>query len=198
MSLALPTQHSPASPRRACRRCAAAPCVARAPRSLAVPALTPPAPRAGGSQRVRGPGKAHKSGLGAGVMRRVNGGDRASSSGRGMIGQYSHLFTTDLGDGRAANMQSVLDVSDLDEMMAMADLAGRSFAAERQNVVIVSMCAPRLPGSRAANCGAAARVRVALGLTRLLAVAGVALARRRRWQLARRRGEPPLRLRRVA
>jgi hypothetical protein len=89
---------------------------------------------------VRGPGKAHKSGLGAGVMRRVNGGDRASSSGRGMIGQYSHLFTTDLGDGRAANMQSVLDVSDLDEMMAMADLAGRSFAAERQNVVIVSMC----------------------------------------------------------
>ena len=89
---------------------------------------------------MRGPGKAHKSGLGAGVMRRVNGGDRASSSGRGMIGQYSHLFTTDLGDGRAANMQSVLDVSDLDEMMAMADLAGRSFAAERQNVVIVSMC----------------------------------------------------------
>ena len=57
-----------------------------------------------------------------------------------MIGQYSHLFTTDLGDGRAANMQSVLDVSDLDEMMAMADLAGRSFVAERQNVVIVSMC----------------------------------------------------------
>jgi hypothetical protein len=95
---------------------------------------------------VRGPGKAHKSGLGAGVMRRVNGGDRASSSGRGMIGQYSHLFTTDLGDGRAANMQSVLDVSDLDEMMAMADLAGRSFAAERQNVVIVSMCV-RLRGA---------------------------------------------------
>ena len=98
---------------------------------------------------MRGPGKAHKSGLGAGVMRRVNGGDRASSSGRGMIGQYSHLFTTDLGDGRAANMQSVLDVSDLDEMMAMADLAGRSFAAERQNVVIVSMCVSRAARPRA-------------------------------------------------
>lgn len=110
----------------------------------------------GGSQRIRGPGRAHKSGLGSGVMRSVNGGERSSSSGRGLIGQYSHLFTTDLGDGRAANMQSVLDVSDLDEMMAMADLQGRSFAAERQNVVIVSMGGQA--AEQAAVAKAAARV----------------------------------------
>jgi len=94
--------------------------------------------RAGGSQRTRGTGKAHKSGLGAQLMSRVNGGSKASTVGRGHIGQYAHLFTTNVHDGRAA-MQSVLDVSDLDEVMALAELAGRSFAAERQNVTVVSL-----------------------------------------------------------
>jgi len=154
---------------------------------------------------VRGPGKAHKSGLGAGVMRRVNGGDRASSSGRGLVGQYSHLFSTDLGDGRAANMQSVLDVSDLDEMMAMADLAGRSFAAERQNVVIVSMCVAscvRVLGNSSAalqRCSVlGARVGGRGADAPAAARAGAARARRRRWRRGRRRGERRLRQPRVA
>ena len=88
---------------------------------------------------MRGSGKAHKSGLGAQLMARVNGGAKSTTVGRGAIGQYAHLFTTDLGDGANQNMQSVLDMSDLDEMMAMAELAGRSFAAERQNVTVVSV-----------------------------------------------------------
>ena len=95
----------------------------------------------GGSQRVRGAGKAHKSGLGAQLMQRVNGGEKAASRGRGHIGQYAHLFTTNVPDGRGA-MQSVLDVSDLDEVMALAELAGRSFAAERQNVTVVNLGGP--------------------------------------------------------
>ncbi len=99
---------------------------------------------------MRGQGKAHKSGLGAQLMHRVNGGAKASTVGKGAIGQYAHLFTTDLGDGQRTNMQSVLDVSDLDEMMAMAELAGRSFVAERQNVTVVSV------GGAAAEAQAAA------------------------------------------
>ncbi|KAG2488868.1 hypothetical protein HYH03_012663 [Edaphochlamys debaryana] len=48
-----------------------------------------------------------------------------------------HLqHTTDLGMGR--NMQSVLDRSDLDELMAMADLADRDFTAERGQAVVIS------------------------------------------------------------
>ena len=90
---------------------------------------------------MRGTGKAHKSGLGAQLMQRVNGGAKAASHGRGHIGQYAHLFTTNVPDGRGA-MQSVLDVSDLDEVMALAELAGRSFAAERQNVTVVTLGGP--------------------------------------------------------
>ena len=139
---------------------------------------------------MRGPGKPHKSGLGAGLMRRVNGGERAASSGRGLIGQYSHLFTTDLGDGRAANMQSVLEVSDLDEMMAMADLAGRSFAAERGSAsVVVSLCvgaAACAPGRALALPFKSADAR---GVAR--ARTGAARLRRRRPQRGRQRAKPP-------
>jgi len=84
---------------------------------------------------VRGAGKPHKSGLGSQLMQRVNGGAKAQQG--GAIGQYAHLFTTDLGDGHGAQLQSVLDMTDLDEMMAMAELAGRSFAAERQSATFV-------------------------------------------------------------
>ena len=86
-------------------------------------------------------GKVKPGALGSGLMRRVAGG---VGRGGGQVGQYAHMYTTDLGDGRAAQMQSVLDVDDLEDMMEMADLAGRSFAAERQNVVVLSTCAPPL------------------------------------------------------
>eukprot|EP00198_Chlamydomonas_reinhardtii_P009867 XP_001699204.1 hypothetical protein CHLREDRAFT_206017 [Chlamydomonas reinhardtii] len=44
--------------------------------------------------------------------------------------------TTDAGLGR--NMQSVLDRNDLDELMAMADLADRDFTAERGQCIVIS------------------------------------------------------------
>ena len=98
----------------------------------------------GGSQRLTG-ARAHsqatkkKGGLGSSLLRKMNSG---AGRGGGQIGQYAHLFTTDLGDGHNRNMQSVLDMDDLEEMMEMAELAGKSFAAERQNITVISTCAP--------------------------------------------------------
>lgn len=96
----------------------------------------------GGSQKVR-PTKARKGGggLGSQLIRRVNHG--GAGRGGGQIGQYAHMFTTDLGDGRGQQMQSVLDMDDLQEMMDIAELNGRTFVAERQNVQVISLCVRR-------------------------------------------------------
>lgn len=105
----------------------------------------------GGSQKVR-PTKNKKAGggLGSGLIRRVNTG--GAGRGGGQIGQYAHMFTTDLGDGRGSQMQSVLEMDDLQEMMEMAELNGRTFQAERQNVQVISLCVRRHPrGPCAAN-----------------------------------------------
>jgi len=100
-------------------------------------------------------------------MRTVNGGAKATKG--GFVGQYAHLFTTELGDGAGAGMQSVLDMSDLDEMMAMAELAGRTFTAERRSATFVVSLGgenaekerrEREAGRRAAQEAAAGRLTV--------------------------------------
>ena len=151
---------APHAPRRVKQR-------GRAPAAAApAPLLTRSLP--GGSQRIRGAGKPHKSGLGAQLMHAVNGGARTGSSGRGAIGQYAHLFTADVAEGQTT-MQSVLEMSDLDEMMAMAELAGRDFAAQRNSAVVVSLggdgggaaaAAARAAARRAAADAAAGRLTV--------------------------------------
>lgn len=78
-------------------------------------------------------------GLGSQLIKRVNHG--GAGRGGGQIGQFAHMFTTDLGDGRGQQMQSVLEMDDLEEMMDLAELNGRTFEAERQNVMVVSLCA---------------------------------------------------------
>lgn len=101
----------------------------------------------GGSQKVRPTkgkrGGAATGGLGSQLIRRVNTG--GAGRGGGQIGQYAHMFTTDLGDGRGQQMQSVLEMDDLQEMMEMAELNGRTFVAERQNVQVISLCVSRQP-----------------------------------------------------
>lgn len=43
----------------------------------------------------------------------------------------------DFAESRPPGLESVIERNDLDELMAMADLAGRDFAAERTNVTVV-------------------------------------------------------------
>lgn len=77
-------------------------------------------------------GKARKSGLAVGSAL-VN---RAKKDGRtGSAAAYLH--TTDTSD-KGPNMQSVIESNDLDEMMAMASLAGKDFSAEKEHIVVIS------------------------------------------------------------
>lgn len=65
--------------------------------------------------------------MGQALARRKQGGGHAGGAGEG-----KHTTETN-------NMQSVLDRNDLDELMAMADLADRDFTAERYQPVVLSM-----------------------------------------------------------
>lgn len=49
----------------------------------------------------------------------------------------SYLYTTETGPKN--NMQSIIENNDLEEMLSMAELAERDFAAERTQVVVVSV-----------------------------------------------------------
>lgn len=78
-------------------------------------------------------GTARKSGLSVGAAL-VN---RAKRDGRtGSAAAY--LYTSDPGSNKQQNMQSVIEANDLDEMMAMADLAGKDFTAEKEHVIVIS------------------------------------------------------------
>ncbi|GIL57282.1 hypothetical protein Vafri_12537 [Volvox africanus] len=79
-------------------------------------------------------GKARKAGERVGAMLAAKNKKTAPTTQAAISAQFKH--TTDSGLGR--NMQSVLDRNDLDELMAMADLADRDFTAERGQVVVVS------------------------------------------------------------
>ncbi|GIL89787.1 hypothetical protein Vretimale_16572 [Volvox reticuliferus] len=79
-------------------------------------------------------GKARKAGERVGAMLAAKNKKTAPTTQAAISAQFKH--TTDAGLGR--NMQSVLDRNDLDELMAMADLADRDFAAERGQAVVVS------------------------------------------------------------
>ena len=58
--------------------------------------------------------------------------------------QGAALHTTDIQpDGNGPSLQSVLERNDLDEFMAMAELAGQDFTAERRGQAIVVSCVPR-------------------------------------------------------
>ncbi|KAI7841023.1 hypothetical protein COHA_005251 [Chlorella ohadii] len=77
-------------------------------------------------------GKARKNGLSVGSAL-VNKARREGRTG----GAAAFLHTTDL-EGPKKNMQSVIESNDLDEMMAMADLAGKDFTAEKEHVIVIS------------------------------------------------------------
>uniref|UniRef100_A0A7S3R0I0 G domain-containing protein n=1 Tax=Dunaliella tertiolecta TaxID=3047 RepID=A0A7S3R0I0_DUNTE len=95
-------------------------------------------------------GKSRSSGLKVGqsiINRQKQGKANGEASGR-------HTTET------APKMQSVLDRNDLDEFMAMADMAGRDFTAERSNVIVVSTGAVEaLSDERAAEERAEAEAR---------------------------------------
>ncbi|KAL4446291.1 hypothetical protein ABPG77_003098 [Micractinium sp. CCAP 211/92] len=62
--------------------------------------------------------------------------NRARREGRtGTAAAYLH--TTDASSNKP-NMQSVIETNDLDEMMAMASLAGKDFTAEKEHVIVIS------------------------------------------------------------
>ncbi|KAL4423785.1 hypothetical protein ABPG75_001086 [Micractinium tetrahymenae] len=62
--------------------------------------------------------------------------NRARRDGRtGSAAAYLH--TTDTSSTKP-NMQSVIETNDLDEMMAMASLAGKDFTAEKEHVIVIS------------------------------------------------------------
>lgn len=76
-------------------------------------------------------GKARKAGLVVGSAL-VN---RAKKDGRtGSAAAYLHATDTVV----ETNMQSVIEANDLDEMMAMASLAGKDFTAEREHIIVIS------------------------------------------------------------
>ncbi|WZN59239.1 ribosome-binding GTPase [Chloropicon roscoffensis] len=54
-------------------------------------------------------------------------------------GASSNRHTTDLMDGAGSNMQSIVDMNDLDELMNIAALAQRDFTAERYEPVVIQM-----------------------------------------------------------
>jgi large subunit GTPase 1 len=81
-------------------------------------------------------GKARRNGLSVGSAL-VN---RAKRDGR-TNAAAAHLHTTDAASGGNA-LQSVIETNDLQEMMSMAELAERDFAAERYNIVVVSTGPP--------------------------------------------------------
>ncbi|KAF5842692.1 hypothetical protein DUNSADRAFT_5768 [Dunaliella salina] len=96
-------------------------------------------------------GKSRSSGLkvGQSIINR-------QKQGKGGNGEGSGRHTTEI----APKMQSVLDRNDLDEFMAMADMAGRDFTAERSNVIVVSTGAVEaLSDERAAEERAEAEAR---------------------------------------
>eukprot|EP00878_Enallax_costatus_P006164 GHUV01006462.1.p1 GENE.GHUV01006462.1~~GHUV01006462.1.p1 ORF type:complete len:220 (+),score=52.30 GHUV01006462.1:205-864(+) len=77
-------------------------------------------------------GKSRSTGgtkVGAALTRRHKGG--------GGGGNFADRHTTDMAGG----MQSILERNDLDELMAMAELADRDFTAERYQPVVVSTSA---------------------------------------------------------
>lgn len=78
-------------------------------------------------------GKARRSGLSVGSAL-VNRARREGRSG----GPASLLHTTDINAEKNSALQSVIETSDLQEMMHMAELAERDFAAEKNNVVVIS------------------------------------------------------------
>jgi large subunit GTPase 1 len=82
--------------------------------------------------------------LRAAVKRRGRGG-----GGAGGGGEFAHRHTTDVPAG--GNIQSVLEQDDLAELMAMADLADRDFAADREESQVLVVSGP--PGTGAAFQG---------------------------------------------
>ncbi|KXZ45888.1 hypothetical protein GPECTOR_49g472 [Gonium pectorale] len=78
-------------------------------------------------------GRARKAGERVGAVLAAKNKKTAPTTQAAISAQFKH--TTDAGPGR--NMQSVLDRNDLDELMAMADLADRDFTAERGSAVVV-------------------------------------------------------------
>lgn len=76
-------------------------------------------------------GKSRKNGLAVGGAL-VN---KARKDGR-TGSPASYLYTTE--NGPKNNMQSIIENNDLEEMLSMAELAERDFAAERTQVVVVS------------------------------------------------------------
>ncbi|EFJ46500.1 hypothetical protein VOLCADRAFT_105489 [Volvox carteri f. nagariensis] len=82
-------------------------------------------------------GKARKAGEHVGGMLAAKNKKTAPTTQAAISAQFKH--TTLEGAPGSRNMQSVLDRNDLDELMAMADLADRDFTAERGHAVVVSM-----------------------------------------------------------
>ncbi|QDZ18046.1 P-loop-containing nucleoside triphosphate hydrolase [Chloropicon primus] len=92
-------------------------------------------------------GKSRNKGLmvGSALLRRKMGG---GGGGRHKTQEdASSRHTTELMDGSGSNMQSIVEMNDLDELMNMATLAERDFTADRYEPVVIQMgatqCAPK-------------------------------------------------------
>jgi len=68
---------------------------------------------------------------------------RASAHARRIGTETGFLHTTTIEGGGGPSMQSVVANNDLDEMLSLADLAGKDYTAERQNVTVVVYVASR-------------------------------------------------------
>jgi hypothetical protein len=62
---------------------------------------------------------------------------RASAHARRIGTETGFLHTTTIERGGGPSMQSVVANNDLDEMLSLADLAGKDYTAERQNITVV-------------------------------------------------------------
>ncbi|GFR44328.1 hypothetical protein Agub_g5541, partial [Astrephomene gubernaculifera] len=98
-------------------------------------------------------GKARKGGERVGALLAAKNKKTAPTTQAAISAAFKH--TTDAGPGR--NMQSVLDRNDLDELMALADLADRDFTAERGQAVVISMGASGVVDPREEAAAAEAR-----------------------------------------